>query len=100
MPQTVQSSFNDQCPVSDSISVILSCGNKAYNNFIFGTKQNIDYFSFIQNKAQLQVGCDVSALSDALNSLSCPVASIPPQVTNNINNTTIINQDAWDSIEW
>lgn len=100
MYQTVQSSFNAQCPVEDCIKSIIGCGDSAYNNFVYGVNQNIDYFSFIKSKAGIASDCNLDLLTNAVNKLSTTPCSAINEVKNYINNTTIINEDIWSSLQW
>lgn len=46
--------FNNQL-----LDKIISIGNKVYSNGSLGTKNNIDYFSFIRNKILLRYNSNV-----------------------------------------
>ena len=100
MSQTVQSSFSNSCLVDDCTNIIISCGNRAYNNAVYGVNQPIDYFSFIKSKAGINYDCGLDVLNNAVANLATIPNTPRNQSVNNINNTTIINQDAWDSIAW
>lgn len=81
---------------------MINSGDCVFNNFIYGVKQPVNYFDFIKAKNCLKYNYTAEMLNDVLKHLSCNSKPIvpPAQETICINNTTILEEDVWDSIQW
>lgn len=99
MSLSVQTSFNLNKPIHEL--TMINCGNAVSNNFLYGVKQPVDYFSFIKSKNCLQNGYTAEQLDCILKHLAnTPTVTPQPQETICVTNNTYIEEDVWDSIQW